>query len=630
MVKGGRRMRKWVSLIAILTISGIPLQAEGIQQPVNEITAEVSQNKEVITYLSRQLFNTILEEQQLSYLMTQTENQEISLKEAAYALCQMLNEAGIYLPESEGISDPYIGKLVLLGIWQESELNGESLMTSEVWERTYERVLYYQESQQAFTRVDTKKEKTMMAYRQKTATSASYEEIEIGKLTLSNQVLAYGAYTYPLYIFANTSYIDLNTLEALGFTFEKQPQGDVLSFTQGKERANEPVKEKSIAVSLSKEKIYYSTLKTYALKSEHGLFIPLRILEMEFNLKYDTAIIGLEVATKKASYLSYQEGLLHNSSGQPIEVVTTSYYWDGEKIIQEMKRQHLEVGQSIENPSACYVLRGAYYLNTLVNLVETQGESYQDEKLYGQQMESILKAYEKARLAEIKKREEKKQEDNKQSEKITNQEVFPPAPVYATLKVDAKGLKKGEQVEIYREDNGGYTVITQEGKKVTIPRSKLIIPYDQKVTAAPASKVQIETYINTQNIASDTEYLVWTDLYRQTTYVLKGSKNEWLLVKRMICSTGKNLTPTPRGFFTLKNKVPSFGQEKGYSCKNAYGFIGSTYLYHSILYDKTGSYIISGKKELGQKASHGCIRLLPEDSLWLYTNMPKGTKVWIN
>ncbi|ADZ84097.1 L,D-transpeptidase [Cellulosilyticum lentocellum] len=165
---------------------------------------------------------------------------------------------------------------------------------------------------------------------------------------------------------------------------------------------------------------------------------------------------------------------------------------------------------------------------------------------------------------------------------------------------------------------------------MTIPRSKLIIPYDQKVTAAPASKVQIETYINTQNIASDTEYLVWTDLYRQTTYVLKGSKNEWLLVKRMICSTGKNLTPTPRGFFTLKNKVPSFGQEKGYSCKNAYGFIGSTYLYHSILYDKTGSYIISGKKELGQKASHGCIRLLPEDSLWLYTNMPKGTKVWIN
>ena len=630
MGKGGGRMRKWVSLIAVLTMSAIPLQAEGIQQPTNEITAEAVQYQEVITYLPRQLFHMILEEQHLSYLIAQTEEQEVSLKEAAYALCQMINEAGIYLPESEGTSDPYIGKLVLLGIWQEPELAGEGLVTSDAWERTYERVLYYQENKQAFTRVDNKEEKTMMAYRQKMATTTSYEGLEIGKLTLSNQVLAYGAYTYPLYTFANTSYIDLNTLEALGFTLEKQFQGDVLSFTQGRERANELVKEKSIAVSLSKENVYYSALKTYALKSEHSLFIPLRVLEMEFNLKYDTALIGLEVATKKASYLSYQDGLLHNSSRQPIEVVTTSYYWDGQKVIQEMKRQHLEVGQSIENPSTCYVLRGAYYLNTLVNLVETQGESYQDQKLYGQQMDSILKAYEKAKLAEIKKQEEKKQAENKQLEKITTQELFPPAPVYATLKVDTKGLKKGEQVELYREDNGSYTVITKKEKKVTIPRSKLSIPYDQKVTATAASKVQIEAYINTQNIVSDTEYLVWTDLYRQTTYVLKGSKNKWQLAKRMISSTGKNQTPTPRGFFKLQNKVPSFGQEKGYTCKNAYGFIGSTYLYHSILYDKTGSYIISGKKELGQKASHGCIRLLPEDSLWLYTNMPKGTKVWIN
>ncbi len=617
-------MRKWISLIVVMVISGTPIRAERIKQSTNEIVAELIQSEEVTTYLSRQLFNTILEEQQLAYLIEQSQNQEISLKEAAYALCQMINEAGIYLPESEGISDPYIGKLVLIGIWQEPEIKGESLVTSEAWDRTYERVLHYQENKQAFIREDSKAEKVVMDYRQKTMTTLSFEEMEIGKLTLSSQVLAYGEYTYPLYTFLNTSYIDLNTLKAMGFTLEKQAQGDVLSLNNEKAQASELLKEKSIDVSLSKANIYYGLLKTYALQSEQNLFIPLRALEIEFNLKYDATTLILEAPVEQAGYLAYRDGLLHNTSEQPIEVVTTSYYWNGQKTIEEVKRQYLKPGQSVEDPRKCYVLRGAYYLNTLVNLVETNDESYQYQKLYGQQMDSILKNYEKVRLAEIKKQEDM------QIEKMTIDELFPAAPVYATLKVATKGLKKGEQVELYREDNGSYTVITKDKKKTTIPKKDLNIPADKKVTATSASKVQIETYINVQNIESTTNYLVWTDLYRQTTYVLKGNKNEWQLIKRMICSTGENQTPTPRGFFTLQNKVPSFGEEKGYSCKNAYGFIGSSYLYHSILYDKTGSYIIAGKKELGQKASHGCIRLLPEDSLWLYNNMPKGTKVWIN
>lgn len=617
-------MRKWIGLILIIVISSNTVNAEAVMQLTQGIANEQSQLEGLASYVSRQLFNTILEEQHLSYLINESSNQEITLKEAAYAWCQMINEAGVYLPESEGINNPYIGELVLLGIWQEPELKEEHLVTSEAWERTYERILRYQEDKQVFTLVDQKKEAKLSSYRQKINTGTPFESIKIGKLTLSHQEVAYGDYTYPIYTFLNTSYIGLKTLKAMGFSLEKEAQGNVLTFEPEKAITPEALTKESIEVSLSNSNLYYHSLKTYSLQSDEEVFIPLRALEVAFNLNNDGVNWVLEQSIERSNYLSYKDGVLYNESQLPIEVTTTSYYWNGEKIIEDNKKQYLESGQTIENPRSCYVLRGAAYLNTMIKEVTINEESTSDQKLYGQQMDLVLKNYEKARLAEIKKQE------NKVAEKEDIEALFPPAPVYATLKVATQGLKKGEKVELYREDNGSYTVITVENKKIKIPKKNLTIPSNQKVTALPATKVQIETYINKQNIESSTNYLVWTDLYRQTTYVLKGRKNEWELIKRMMCSTGKNETPTPRGFFTLQNKVPSFGQEKGYTCKNAYGFIGSSYLYHSILYDKTGSYIIAGKKELGQKASHGCIRLLPEESLWLYNTMPKGTKVWIN
>ena len=160
-----------------------------------------------------------------------------------------------------------------------------------------------------------------------------------------------------------------------------------------------------------------------------------------------------------------------------------------------------------------------------------------DEKSYGQKIEALLTIYEKAKVAKVEA------EKTESKHETTTEELFPAAPVYATLKSATAGLAKGEQVELYREDNGSYTVITKAGKKVTVPRSKLSIPSDQKVTAQPATKAQVEAFINGQNIVSSTPYLVWTDLYRQTTYVLKGSNKQWELIKRMPCSTGKNLTP---------------------------------------------------------------------------------------
>lgn len=156
------------------------------------------------------------------------------------------------------------------------------------------------------------------------------------------------------------------------------------------------------------------------------------------------------------------------------------------------------------------------------------------------------------------------------------------------------------------------------------PSSNLGDPIDS------ATIIWAEDTVNRKNLPSSTPYLVWTNIDSQRTYIFEGSNGNWKLMKHFICSTGKDRSPTPKGEFKLTYKVPYFGVEKGYRCKNAFGFIGTTYLYHSILYDKTGSYLLEGKGVLGTKASDGCIRFSPENSEWFYNNMLSGTKVWIN
>ncbi|MGL5676594.1 MAG: L,D-transpeptidase [Cellulosilyticaceae bacterium] len=141
--------------------------------------------------------------------------------------------------------------------------------------------------------------------------------------------------------------------------------------------------------------------------------------------------------------------------------------------------------------------------------------------------------------------------------------------------------------------------------------------------------IDAENRIREMNFTSDTPYLIWTDMPTQRTYIFENKDGEWHLLKHFLCSTGKASSPTPRGEYKLTKKVPYFGLEKGYRCKNAFGFIGTTYLYHSVMFDVTGTYMLHGKGSLGKPASAGCIRLSPENSLWLYEHMLSGTKVYI-
>lgn len=209
-------------------------------------------------------------------------------------------------------------------------------------------------------------------------------------------------------------------------------------------------------------------------------------------------------------------------------------------------------------------------------------------------------------------------------------QIFPPTLVKGVMKYAAGGFAKGQEVHVARAASGhNYYLETQQGKLVEVPWNSVQVK-NSPTSKEEASKEQIEQYVNKLNLSSRTSYLVWTDLYRQRTYVFTGSQNNWTLVRSMLSSTGRDITPTPRGRYTLNNRVSSFGQGNGYLAKNAYAFIGSKYLYHSVLFDSRGKYLLEGRGVLGTKASQGCIRFSPEDSEWFYKTMPVGTAILIN
>lgn len=152
---------------------------------------------------------------------------------------------------------------------------------------------------------------------------------------------------------------------------------------------------------------------------------------------------------------------------------------------------------------------------------------------------------------------------------------------------------------------------------------------NKNISSVSAANVVINSStINTLNLTSKTNYLLYVNLNNQKTYVYRGEKNQWSLVKTLTCSTGTKGSETPSGVFEVEAKGDWFySTEYNEGGKNWIQF-KDNYLFHSLPYDKDKTTILD--KTLGKPASHGCIRLGLEDSKWLYSIITKGTKVIIN
>jgi len=124
--------------------------------------------------------------------------------------------------------------------------------------------------------------------------------------------------------------------------------------------------------------------------------------------------------------------------------------------------------------------------------------------------------------------------------------------------------------------------------------------------------------------SSQPEYVVKVDISDQKVYVYRNGTQ----IRTMICSTGVKGHETPEGTFKIKGRGEWFFSKKfQQGGKYWVGFIGGTYLFHSVPTDHKQRIIEEEALKLGMPASHGCVRLSEDDARWFFNTIPDGSKV---
>ncbi|MDL2220173.1 L,D-transpeptidase family protein [Eubacteriales bacterium OttesenSCG-928-N14] len=128
--------------------------------------------------------------------------------------------------------------------------------------------------------------------------------------------------------------------------------------------------------------------------------------------------------------------------------------------------------------------------------------------------------------------------------------------------------------------------------------------------------------------APDT-YQIIVDIQHQVTMVYaKDANGEYTVpVRYMLCSTGlRNWTPV--GTFAMQKYRVRFEQfERDRRYGQYWSQIRGAIYFHTILYTRKNmdTYENQAYQELGQKASHGCIRLTVPDARWIWYNISYDT-----
>lgn len=129
-------------------------------------------------------------------------------------------------------------------------------------------------------------------------------------------------------------------------------------------------------------------------------------------------------------------------------------------------------------------------------------------------------------------------------------------------------------------------------------------------------------------------FAITVDVQNQVTTVYGRDENGdyTVIVRQMLCSTGTKKNPSDLGEFVLNGRTarwctfPQWGSHAQYWTR-----INSSIAFHSVIYNTVDTMDLSVKsyKNLGKRASHGCIRLTVADAKWIYSNCGAGTIVTI-
>lgn len=136
------------------------------------------------------------------------------------------------------------------------------------------------------------------------------------------------------------------------------------------------------------------------------------------------------------------------------------------------------------------------------------------------------------------------------------------------------------------------------------------------------SKQDKDSFVAAKGYESETDYLIWVHLACQKVNVFLRKDGRWCIEKIFRCASGKNKTPTINGTFTYSAYQNAWYFSE-YYVKPVMIFSGN-YALHSVPMKYDGTFY---DDTMGFPASHGCVRLLPEDMQWLADYVPIGTTV---
>ena len=145
----------------------------------------------------------------------------------------------------------------------------------------------------------------------------------------------------------------------------------------------------------------------------------------------------------------------------------------------------------------------------------------------------------------------------------------------------------------------------------------------------------IPPYAQAARSGYDMPYYIEVDLTNQIVTIYSTGTD--VIVRQMLCSSGTDEAPTPRGTFYLPRKEEKLEREewyyfRAYSCYAHYATrIYKGVLFHSIPCSRRSDSTISqtALADFGKPASHGCLRLRWQDAEFIAKCCLEGTRVRI-
>lgn len=129
-------------------------------------------------------------------------------------------------------------------------------------------------------------------------------------------------------------------------------------------------------------------------------------------------------------------------------------------------------------------------------------------------------------------------------------------------------------------------------------------------------------------------YFIVVDVRNQIVTVWGlDEENEYRVpIRYMLCSSGNRSTPTPVGRHVLNGRkskwcyFPKWGDWARYWTR-----INPQVAFHSPIHREADTSTLKENtyRMLGNRASHGCVRLSTQDAKWIYDNVGAGTVVWV-